>query len=151
MIRRKKFREDQEGRISDSMLEKTKIVELLNGKGEAVFIPDGKWRGIQGLEELYPNGLELNWREEIKDFRSSCRARPINPKLYQAVKDEFQRLRGYQPGAPLIAFWLFNHLIFICLKGVFIGFLISKCTILMSRLKLIILVFYVWCSYIIES
>ena len=31
----------------------------------------------------------------IKDFRSSCRARPINPKLYQAVKDEFQRLRGY--------------------------------------------------------
>ena len=29
---RKKFREDQKGRISDSMLEKTKIVELLNGR-----------------------------------------------------------------------------------------------------------------------
>lgn len=37
----------------------------------------------------------VNWKEEIKDFRSNCRARPINPKLYQAVKDDFQRLRGY--------------------------------------------------------
>ena len=77
------------------MLGKTKIGDLLNGKGKQVFIPDGKWRGIQGLEELYPNGLELNWRDEIRDFRSNCRARPINPRLYQAVQAEFQRLRGY--------------------------------------------------------
>ena len=30
--------------------------------------------------------LELNWREEIRNYRSSCKARPTNPKLYQAAR-----------------------------------------------------------------
>ena len=51
----KKFLEEQKDRVSDSMIENTKIIELLNNKGLQVFISDGEWRGLQGLEELYPN------------------------------------------------------------------------------------------------
>ena len=91
----KKFMEEQKDRVSDTMISNTKILELLNSKGTQVFIPDGEWRGLQGLEELYPEGLELNWKDEIKDLRSNCKARPINPKLYEAVKQEFARLRKY--------------------------------------------------------
>ena len=90
-----KFMEEQKDRVSDSMIQNTDILKLLNSKGQKVFIPDGEWRGLQGLEELYPGGLELQWRDEIKDLRSSCKARPINPKLYEAVKKEFERLRKY--------------------------------------------------------
>ena len=50
----KKFMEEQKDRVSDTMISNTKILELLNTKGTKVFIPDGEWRGLQGLEELYP-------------------------------------------------------------------------------------------------
>ena len=68
-------------------------------KGKGAFVHNGKWEGLKGLEPLWPEGqrgLELSWKEELVDqLRSKIKARPINPKLYAACKEEFERLRGY--------------------------------------------------------
>ncbi len=41
----KKFMEEQKDRVSDSMIQNTEILKLLNSKGQKVFIPDRKSRG----------------------------------------------------------------------------------------------------------
>jgi hypothetical protein len=72
-----KYLEALDKHVSLNMRERTEILDLLQNKGLDVFVPDGKWRGLKGLEGLYPQGyLELNWKEdEIKDLRIRVRAR----------------------------------------------------------------------------
>ena len=93
------YEEDIQRHVSDGMLKNTRIRELLRGKGKGAFVHNGKWEGLKGLEPLWPEGqrgLELSWKEELVDqLRSKIKARPINPKLYAACKEEFERLRGY--------------------------------------------------------
>ena len=46
------------------------LTYLMKTKGVDVFVPNGEWKGLTGLEGLYPDGyLELNWKEnEIRDL-----------------------------------------------------------------------------------
>ena len=92
-----KYLEALDKHVSLNMRERTEILELLKTKGMDVFVPDGKWSGLKGLEGLYPQGyLELNWKEdEIKDLRIRVRARAVNPRLFDNVEKEFTRMRGY--------------------------------------------------------
>ena len=93
------YEKEIEEHVSDSVLANTKMRSLLLGKGKGAFVPNGKWEGLKGLEPLWPEGqqgLELTWREELVDqLRSKIKARPINPKLYAACKEEFERLKQY--------------------------------------------------------
>ena len=55
-----------------------------------VWIPDN-WKGIQGIPPL-----ELRWIEEsVSGVRSTVKARPINPRLFDNAAKEFERLRKY--------------------------------------------------------
>ena len=92
-----KYMEALDKHVSLNMRSKTNIMELMRTQGLDVFIPDGSWKGLKGLEGLYPQGyLELNWKEdECKDLRIRVRARAVNPKLFDNVEKEFSRMRGY--------------------------------------------------------
>jgi hypothetical protein len=92
-----KYFEALEKHVSLTMREKTDITNLMKSKGVDVFVPNGEWKGLTGLEGLYPDGLlELNWKEdEIRDLRIKVRARAVNPKLFDNVQREFERMRGY--------------------------------------------------------
>ena len=92
-----KYFDALEKHVSLTMREKTDITKLMKTKGVDVFVPNGEWKGLTGLEGLYPDGyLELNWKEdEIRDLRIKVRARAVNPKLFDNVEREFERMRGY--------------------------------------------------------
>jgi hypothetical protein len=66
----------------------TDVVKLLKTKGVKVFVPSN-WEGIKGIPDL-----ELNFRSDLPKFKKP-RARPINPKLYEHARAEFERLRTY--------------------------------------------------------
>ena len=68
---------------------KTNVREyLLSEKALAVFVPE-KWDGIKGIPHL-----ELDFKPTLPDSLRP-RARPVNPRLYEHAKAEFERLRGY--------------------------------------------------------
>ena len=66
----------------------TAIVNLLKSqKAIDVFVPSN-WEGIRGVE------IELTWKDDLPE-RLKPKARPINPKLFQHAKEEFDRLTKY--------------------------------------------------------
>jgi hypothetical protein len=66
----------------------TDIVSLLRTKGVDVFVPRN-WEGVSGFAPL-----KLSWLPGIPE-KMKPKARPINPKLYQHAKAEFDRLSKY--------------------------------------------------------
>ena len=73
--------------ISPAFRNATNVDELLRTKGVNVFVPQN-WEGIR------TDPLELKWKAEMPE-RMKPRARPVNPRLYDAAKKEFDRLLGY--------------------------------------------------------
>jgi hypothetical protein len=74
--------------VSKEFIDATNIVQLLTDKGAKVFVPQN-WNGIN---EIPP--LELKFTEGFPDSLKP-RARPVNPKLFEHAKKEFERLRKY--------------------------------------------------------
>jgi hypothetical protein len=74
--------------INSDFAQQTNIIELLKTKGLQVFIPHN-WEGIKGIEPL-----NIKFKDDLPS-RMKPRARPINPRLYEAAEKEFKRLRGY--------------------------------------------------------
>jgi hypothetical protein len=71
------------------MKEETDLLKLLaTEKSEKVFVPD-EWSGITGIDPL-----KLVFKDTLP-VRMKPRARPINPKLWEATEKEFTRLCGY--------------------------------------------------------
>ncbi len=65
----------------------TKVLALLELVGVKVFVPQN-WEGIKGIPPI-----ELHWKSDPP--RMKPRPRPINPKLFDACKKEFERLCKY--------------------------------------------------------
>lgn len=74
--------------VCKEFAEATHILDLLREEGVHVFVP-GNWKGIFGVEPL-----ELKWKDTLPP-RLKPSPRPINPKLYEAVKTEMLRLLHY--------------------------------------------------------
>jgi hypothetical protein len=78
-----------ETHISEAMKSETDLPKLLaTDMSEKVFVAD-EWSGIKGIPDL-----ELVWLDSLP-ARMKPRARPINPKLWEATEKEFTRLCGY--------------------------------------------------------
>jgi len=75
--------------VSAEFLAATPIEQLLRTKGVNVFVPQN-WSGINGLEPL-----QLDWREELLPSYIKPKARPVNPRLFENAKTEFERLKTY--------------------------------------------------------
>ena len=93
------YERDIQAHVNDEMIRSTNILQLLRGKGKKVFIHDGLWEGIRGIEAMtnMSHGLELTWKEELVANlkRSKIKARPIADHLFAACKEEFERLKTY--------------------------------------------------------
>ena len=63
--------------VHPKFAKQTKIMELLRNKGDKVFVPQN-WEGINFID-----GMPAIMKPK---------ARPINPKLYEYAKKEFDRL-----------------------------------------------------------
>ena len=74
--------------VSEEFRKETKVLNLLMSKGLKVFVPE-EWTGIKGVVPL-----DLKTRDTLP-HRMKPRARPINPRLWEAAEKEFFRLRGY--------------------------------------------------------
>ena len=74
--------------VSSELRKHTRVEKLLLEKGYRVFVPE-KWEGINGLPPL-----ELRWKDTLPESMKP-RARPINPRLYENAKKEFDRLCEY--------------------------------------------------------
>ena len=82
------YHEQIKTHVSEELKSETNIMELLTTKAEKVFVPD-EWSGVRGVEPL-----SLKWKSTLPD-RMKPKARPINPKLWEASEKEFRRLCGY--------------------------------------------------------
>ena len=76
-----------ETHIDKGMLESTSIVSLLK-EFDIVFVPT-KWTGVVGIDPL-----EFNWKKDMPQ-KMMPRARPVNPRLMENAKAEFDRLKKY--------------------------------------------------------
>ena len=74
--------------VSAEFRKSNSIEQLLRTKGSKVFVPQN-WNGINGVVPL-----KLRWREGLPTSMKP-RARPVNPKLYEHAKKEFDRLCQY--------------------------------------------------------
>ncbi len=74
--------------VSQEFRDATNIVKLLETKGSLVFVPQN-WEGINGIPPL-----ELKFKEGFPESLKP-RARPVNPKLFEHAKKEFERLAKY--------------------------------------------------------
>jgi len=78
-----------EKHIDPEFARRTNIKEfLLTEEAISVFVPV-KWEGIKGMPPL-----ELDFKETLPD-NMRPRARPVNPRLYEHAKTEFERLMTY--------------------------------------------------------
>ena len=84
----KEFLELIPNHVSEEFRTSTKIVDLLKDKGIQVFVPR-KWEGIKDIPPL-----KLKFREGMPT-KLKPKARPVNPKLYETAKHEFDRLMKY--------------------------------------------------------
>jgi len=67
---------------------RTNIMELLRTKGLPVFIPRN-WAGINGIPPV-----DIEWLEGMPAIMKPS-ARPVNPRLYENAKKEYERLLTY--------------------------------------------------------
>ncbi len=84
----KVYLDEIESHVFKAFAENTNIIQLLKSKGVKVFVPQN-WEGIKGIPEV-----TLVLKEPLPD-RLKPKARPVNPKLFEAAKKEFERLRKY--------------------------------------------------------
>lgn len=77
-----------EEHVDPNFLEYAGVRKLLETIGLQVFVP-ANWNGISGIDEL-----EFTWKESLPDTLKP-KTRPVNPRLFQHAKMEFQRLLGY--------------------------------------------------------
>ena len=78
-----------EGHVCKEFSDSTNIINLLKSSlGISVFVPTN-WDGVKGLEPI-----EFNWKP---GFPTSMKPkpRPVNPKLFENAKLEFERLLTY--------------------------------------------------------
>ena len=76
-----------ESHVHSEFAQRTKIMELLKTKGAKVFVPHN-WEGIK----VKP--LHIDFIEGMPAIMKP-KARPINPKLFEHSKKEFDRLLSY--------------------------------------------------------
>jgi hypothetical protein len=67
---------------------KTDIIKFLSETGYKAFVPQN-WEGINGIEPL-----ELEFNKDMP-VNMKPKARPVNPRLFQHAKIEFERLLQY--------------------------------------------------------
>ena len=85
----KVYRDSLEDHIGDMLKDSTRLRQILDSDmAKAVFVPK-EWTGIKGFPKL-----ELKFKPNFPDSHR-IRARPINPKLYEHAKKEFDRLMKY--------------------------------------------------------
>lgn len=77
-----------EKQVAPAMLSRPRVKNLLETLGLQVFVPQN-WDGVNGLPDL-----EL---EFMPSFPTSSKpgARPVNPRLYEHAKKEYNRLKKY--------------------------------------------------------
>ncbi len=94
----KEFHDLIQSHVDPQFREATNIVHLLKTKGVKVFVPSN-WDGINGVPDF-----DLQWKSNMPESMKP-RARPINPKLYEHAKKEFDRLMNYfyKPSSSPIA------------------------------------------------
>jgi hypothetical protein len=80
--------------VAKVFIETTDIIKLLRTTGRRVFVPSN-WEGIKGVPPL-----KLKWKPTLPSSMKP-RARPINPKLYQRAKKEFDRSSKYFYESPI--------------------------------------------------
>ena len=68
--------------------ETTDVINLLKTKGVKVFVPNN-WEGVRNIPPI-----ELAWKEGMPD-RVKPKPRPVNPRLFEQAKKEFDRLMLY--------------------------------------------------------
>ena len=73
--------------VAQNFAKDTKVLDLLATKGYKVFIPQS-WEGIKGVDPI-----ELTFKGEIPKMKPA--ARPVNPRLFDNAKKEFDRLFTY--------------------------------------------------------
>lgn len=81
-----------EKHVSQEMKDSCDIVRYLKEDALNVFVPD-EWSGVKGIPPL-----KLKWKDTLPGSMKP-KARPINPKLWEASEKEFTRLCGYFYGA----------------------------------------------------
>ncbi len=74
--------------ISEDFKSQTDIVNYLKTEGIKAFVPQ-TWEGIKGVEPI-----EFNWKEGLPESMKPP-ARPINPRLIENARKEFNRLLLY--------------------------------------------------------
>ena len=74
--------------VNASFLQHPGVKELLETLGVQAFIPSN-WEGIRGIDLF-----EVKTRPTLPD-RIKARSRPINPRLWQHAKAEFERMQTY--------------------------------------------------------
>jgi hypothetical protein len=84
----KEYFSQLESHVSKEFADCTPILNLLKTKGLKVFVPHN-WEGIKGVKPL-----ELNWKPNLPPSIKP-KARPVNPRLYENAKKEFDRLLKY--------------------------------------------------------
>ena len=82
------FRQQIEAHVSPEMRAAVPIVKYLLEEAIDVFVPTN-WTGINGIPPI-----EFEWKDTLPE-RMKPPARPVNPKLFQHAKKEFDRLMGY--------------------------------------------------------
>ncbi len=73
--------------VAQEFIAKTDVLKLLTTKGHKVFIPQN-WEGIKGVDPI-----DLTFKGEIPKMKPA--ARPVNPRLFENAKKEFDRLVTY--------------------------------------------------------
>jgi hypothetical protein len=84
----KEFHSQFEKHVHKDFADATPILALLKEKGSHVFVPQN-WEGIKGVADI-----DLELKEGMPQILKP-RARPVNPKLYENAKKEFDRLKKY--------------------------------------------------------
>lgn len=79
---------EMDDHVAPEFAQSTKVLDLIKDIGIDVFIPV-KWEGIKGVPPI-----EFNWKEGMP-ARVKPNPRPLNPKLYENAKLEFDRLKTY--------------------------------------------------------
>ena len=74
-------------RLGPEVTDDPEVHRIMKEKGSRVFVPQS-WEGIKGIT------FHINWKGDLPAMKKP-RARPVNPKLFEHVKKEYERLAQY--------------------------------------------------------
>jgi len=83
----KEYLEKYRSRLGEDVKDDPEVKEIMEGLGSKVYVPQS-WEGIKGIV------FHINWKEGMP-VHLKPKARPISPRLYSYVKQEFERLTKY--------------------------------------------------------